>query len=45
VISADERAQLSRIRASLGDWALADIKRAASPEVDRSEVGEEPLDR
>jgi len=34
VISADERAQLDRIRASLGDWALADIKRASSPEVD-----------
>lgn len=34
MITALERAQLDRVRASLGDWALADIKRAASPEVD-----------
>lgn len=34
MISASERTQLDRIRASLGKWALADIKRAASAEVD-----------
>lgn len=34
MISVQERLKLERIRASLGDWALADIKRAASPEVE-----------
>jgi hypothetical protein len=33
-MTAREREELDRIRKSLGDWALADIKRAASQEVD-----------